>query len=188
MSYIDSYIPVCEQFEGKVSHFYLDTVGRVTIGVGNMVPNVAPALLLALVTSSGAAATASEIAADFARVQAMPKGKLPEFYAAPGCLTMPEAAIDALLRTRLEAFDAQLHELFPSFDLWPLSAQLAAMDMIYNLGERKEITGYPHFLASGRVRDFRGMASNCSRDKSVPSFSVRNAWTQREFLAAAGAS
>ena len=186
MSYLDSYLPVCESFEGQVAHFYLDTVGRVTIGVGNMVPGVAAAQQLPLVTGSGAPATADQIAQDFARVSALPKARMPSFYAAPGCPILTSDAIAALLKTRLQAFDAELRQLFPAFDAWPLPAQLAAMDMIFNLGPRKVLTGYPRLLAAGRVRDFRGMAANCSRDASVASFAIRNAWTQRQFLAAAG--
>ena len=32
-------------FEGNVAHMYLDTVGKVTVGIGNMLPNQSPSVM-----------------------------------------------------------------------------------------------------------------------------------------------
>ena len=50
---------------------YRDTVGRVTVGVGLMLPSAATACALPFQTAEGAAATAEQVAAEFARVDAM---------------------------------------------------------------------------------------------------------------------
>ena len=51
--------------EGSIPHMYLDTVGKVTIGVGNMLPTVASAKKLAFVNRiTKKKATDKEIDAD----------------------------------------------------------------------------------------------------------------------------
>ena len=67
---------------------YLDSVGKVTVGVGLMLPNVAAACALGF-TAAGAAASAEQIAAEYARVAALAPDKVPAFYRAE---TSPTAA------------------------------------------------------------------------------------------------
>ncbi len=51
--------------EGCISHMYLDTVGKVTVGVGNMLPTADAATALPFIrTGSGNNATENEIRAD----------------------------------------------------------------------------------------------------------------------------
>ena len=63
--------------EGCISHMYLDTVGKVTVGVGNMLPTADAATALPFIqTGSGNNATDNEIRADYNNVAAQASGKL----------------------------------------------------------------------------------------------------------------
>jgi GH24 family phage-related lysozyme (muramidase) len=56
--------------EGSIPHMYLDTVGKVTIGVGNMLPNVAAAQKLAFVVrTTKKKAIKDQIETDFEAVK-----------------------------------------------------------------------------------------------------------------------
>ena len=68
--YFDQSLAQLKSFEGCVSWMYRDTVGRVTVGVGLMLPDAATACALPFQTAVGAAATSEQIAAEFARVEA----------------------------------------------------------------------------------------------------------------------
>jgi hypothetical protein len=72
-------------FEACVPWMYLDSVGKVTVGVGLMLPNAYAASALPF-TLVGAPATPAQIAADFARVAALAPDRLPAFYRAPSSL------------------------------------------------------------------------------------------------------
>lgn len=188
MSYLDTSVRQLNIFEGCVPTMYRDTVGRVTVGVGNMLSGVADALKLPFrIQSSGDMAGEPAVRADYSRVLAMAFGHLPSFYAEDDALVLDQADIDALLLTRLQGFDAQLHQDFPDFDSYPEAAKLGLMDMVYNLGNEKLVDTYPHFDAAVRARNWTVASQECARDSSVKAFAERNLWTHQQFLAAAEA-
>lgn len=186
MSYLDDALANAKRFESSVAWMYLDSVGLVTIGVGNMLPSVAAALRLPLrVQSSGDLAGADAIAKDFARVAAMAPDKLPRFYYEYEALILEQVDIDVLLLARVRDFESQLRTLYPRYDTFPDAAKLGLIDMIYNLGAGKLQTGYPHFDASVRAGDFGVAAQQCDRNAAQAAFAARNLWTRQQFLAAA---
>jgi hypothetical protein len=97
-SYLDQSLAKLEHFEGSVPWMYLDTVGKVTVGVGLMLPDVAAAQHLSF-TLDNRPATPAEIAAEFTRVHALPMGRPAQFYYHASAPQLPQPEIDSLLST-----------------------------------------------------------------------------------------
>ena len=171
------------RFEGSVNHMYLDTVGKVTVGVGNMLSSVEQAQELPFVDRrTGRRATPQEIAADFEAVQRQPKGLFHGRYARCTKLSLPDEAVDALLEQRLHQFEGDLRRLYPGFDDFPEGAKLGLLDMAYNLGAGALAHRWPRLNAAVRSRDWAGVARE-SRRRGVNE--ERNAATRALFEAAA---
>jgi hypothetical protein len=84
-TYPEQSLAKLKEFEGCVPWMYRDTVGKV-----------------------GRAATAAEIAADFARDTTMAEGKAAEFYRHPASPELAQPTIDAKLMEVLEGFEGRL--------------------------------------------------------------------------------
>ena len=150
--------------EGSISHMYLDTVGKVTVGVGNMLPDADAAVALAFVRrETGERATDAEIRADFASVSAQKMGKLASSYKHATKLDLPDDAIDALLDKRIAGFESGLRKDFPDYDDYPESAKLGLMDMAFNLGNSGLVNKFPSFTRAARARDWAKCAKECER-------------------------
>ena len=134
-STFDQSLAQLKSFEGCVPWMYRDTVGRVTVGVGLMLPSAAAACALPF-QAVGAAATAEQIAAEFARVDAMAMGKLPSFYRAAGSLELPQAVMDEKLSAVLAGFEATLRAGLADYNKLPDGVKMALLDMAYNRGRR----------------------------------------------------
>jgi GH24 family phage-related lysozyme (muramidase) len=163
---------------------YLDTVGKVTVGVGLMLPNLGTALALPFLLGD-TPATTDEITEDFARVANMIPGRRPIFYHAPGSPQLSTNEIQTKLAKVVNAFDADLRAHFTTYDGMPDPAKLALLDMIYNLGPSGLFNGYSTLMKAVQAQDWTLAAAQCRRHG--PS-AARNTWTRTEFLAAATAT
>jgi GH24 family phage-related lysozyme (muramidase) len=180
----DDFSAELRRSEGEIAHMYLDTGGLVTVGVGNLLPNVAAAQQLPFVRRrEGAPATAAEIAADFAAVQQQAKGKLASAYRPHTQLDLPGTAIDALLQQRLATFRSDLARRFPTFASFPMLAQFALVDMAFNLGTQGLLTKFPEFIRAVEAGDWSGAAAESDRRQVAAS---RNALLRGWLLAAGG--
>jgi GH24 family phage-related lysozyme (muramidase) len=85
-TYLEQSLAKLKEFEGCVPWMYRDTVGKVTVGVGLMLPdaNVAESLPFFL---GPRPATSQEIAAEYARVDSLPLGRASTFYKSPTALS-----------------------------------------------------------------------------------------------------
>lgn len=172
--------------EGVIPHLYLDTVGAVTVGVGNMLPNVAAAQQLRFVQrTTQAPANADEIAADFDAVRQQPKGKVAGAYKAHTKLDLPAAAIDELLDARIAGFQRELRSKFADFDRYPITAQFALVDMAFNLGTHGLVTKFPKFTKAVIAKDWATAAKESHRPQVQAS---RNATVRRWLEEAGGAA
>ncbi len=171
-------------FEGSVAWMYVDTVGKVTVGVGLMLPDVAAAQALPFL-AAGQAASAAQIATDFHRVGAMAMGHLANFYKTPTCLQLDEATIQQKLESVLAGFEVKLRAKWPNYDQFPDEAKMALLDMAYNLGPDGLLKGFPTLVRSVTAGDWKAAAAECQRRGPAPS---RNDWTKSMFLAAAEAA
>jgi GH24 family phage-related lysozyme (muramidase) len=179
-NYLEQSLAKLKEFEGCVPWMYRDTVGKVTVGVGLMLPSASAAEALPFVLD-GRAATTAEIAAEFARIDAMTMGRLPAFYRAATSLELSEETIDAKLSAVLQGFEADLRTQIPHYDGLPDGVKMALLDMIYNLGPAGLFHGFPHLMAAVESGSWAQAAACCMR--RGPS-AERNAWTREQFLSA----
>ncbi len=177
-TYLEQSIAKLETFEGVIPWMYLDTEGHVTVGVGLMLPDVAAALRLPF-EIAGRAATEAEIAAEFARIDAMPMGRAALFYRGKGGPELPRTGIDALLRTVLLGFEGELRAAVHGYDEFPDGVKLALLDMIYNLGPAGLLKGYPRMMKAVAAGHWSEAAAECLRHGPG---AVRNEWTREQFL------
>ena len=177
-TYLEESIAKLESFEGVIPWMYLDTVGKVTVGVGLMLPNAAAALRLPF-HIEGQPATEDEIAAEFARVDAMPMGRAALFYRGKSGPELARADIDALLRTVLTGFEIELRGTLATYDGLPGDVKLALLDMIYNLGPAGLLLGYPRMIKAVAAGHWAEAARECLRHGPG---AVRNEWTREMFL------
>ena len=159
---------------------YRDTVGKVTVGVGLMLPDAKAAQALPFVVGTRAA-TLEEIAAEYARVDAMPMGRASAFYKTPTSLLLTQQTIDAKLTSVLAGFEADLRAQFPHYDTLPDGVKMALLDMIYNLGPAGLFKGFPHLVAAIQTGAWTQAAERCTRRGPGP---ARNDWTREQFLSA----
>jgi GH24 family phage-related lysozyme (muramidase) len=179
-TYLEQSLAKLKEFEGCVPWMYRDTVGKVTVGVGLMLPDAKAAQALPFILNARAA-TPEEIAAEYARVDAMTMGRTSAFYKVPTSLELTQQTIDAKLTSVLEGFEADLRTEFPHYDTLPDSIKMALLDMIYNLGPAGLFKGFPHLVAAVQNGAWAQAAQHCMR--RGPS-AARNAWTQQQFLSA----
>ena len=159
---------------------YRDTVGKVTVGVGLMLPDAKAAEALPFVVGTRPA-TPEEIAAEYARVDAMPIGRASAFYKTPTSLLLTPQTIDAKLTSVLAGFEADLRAQFPHYDTLPDSVKMALLDMIYNLGPAGLFKGFPHLVAAIQTGAWTQAAQHCIRRGPG---AARNDWTKEQFLSA----
>ena len=159
---------------------YRDTVGKVTVGVGLMLPDAKAAQALPFVIGARPA-TPEEIAAEYARVDAMAMGRASAFYKTPASLVLTQQTIDAKLSSVLAGFEADLRTQFPHYDSLPDGVKMALLDMIYNLGPAGLFKGFPHLVAAVETETWAQAAEHCTRRGPGP---ARNDWTRQQFLSA----
>jgi GH24 family phage-related lysozyme (muramidase) len=183
VTYLEQSLEKLKEFEGLVPWMYRDTVGKVTVGVGLMLPNAEAAQTLPFLLNNHPA-TPEEIATEYARVDAMTMGKAATFYKIPASLELTQQTIDAKLLSVLQGFEADLRAEFSTYDTFPDAIKLALLDMIYNLGPAGLFKGFQHLVSAVRSGNWSLAAAHCTRRGPAPS---RNDWTKQQFLSVVGA-
>jgi GH24 family phage-related lysozyme (muramidase) len=190
-----------QRFEGRKTFIYNDNASppNRTIGVGCLLKDAATACQLAFRNvTAGRPATTAEIAADFARVAAMP-GALPadRYRAQPGTavLELGDDDVTALGVSKLrDQFLPGLRALCPGFDEFPQPAQSVLIDMAWNLGLGAPATsthratglhGFPSLIAACNTGDW---ATAARQSHVATSRDERNSWRATQLLAAGTAA
>lgn len=151
--------------EGNIPYMYLDTVGRVTVGVGHMIasPSLAQAMSFVM-RGTSQPATAAQLAAEYNSVSAqrpaMSAGKYQPFTK----LEMTPAAIDQLLDKDIAGMESGVRSSFRGYDNYPAPAQDALLDMAFNLGVTGLVTKFPKLKAAAEAGDWRTCANECQRN------------------------
>jgi len=177
-SYLELSSAKLREFEGCVNWMYRDTAGKVTVGVGLMLPDAAAACALPFVAGGGPVGP-EQIAEEFDRVGALPLGKLPGFYKAVTSPELTQQVIDEKLNSILAEFEATLRAKLPGYDRMPDGVKMALLDMAYNLGPAGLLTGYPHMLNAIETGSWSQAAAECTREGIS---AARNSWTRAQFL------
>jgi GH24 family phage-related lysozyme (muramidase) len=179
-TYLEQSLTKLKEFEGCVPWMYRDTVGKVTVGVGLMLPDAAAAQTLPF-NCGNRVASLQEIATEYARVDAMPSGHAAAFYKSPASLQLTQQTIDTKLTAVLQGFEADLRTQFPHYESIPDGVKLALLDMIYNLGPAGLFKGFPHLVAAVQSGAWEQAAKHCMRRGPG---AARNDWTRAQFLSA----
>lgn len=175
----DALIEQIEKLEGRVNHFYLDSVGKVTIGIGHLVvsEDAAAELPLYIPRMFGwflRRATPEEIRAEYQFVLLNgpdnPRRFKASYYKQFTRLTMLDDDIEALLIKHIDSFYKELTNLYnrqkgfqSNFDEFPDEVQMALFDMIFNLGMTNLRTSWPKFNAAIKREDWQTAASESRR-------------------------
>ena len=176
--YLELSLAKLEEFEGAIPWMYRDTAGHVTVGVGLMLPDAGAAGRLPF-ELEGVPAEPAAIAAEFARVDALPVGRPALFYRGKGKPELAPAASTDLLRTVVQGFEGKLREALPGYDALPDPVKMALLDMAYNLGLDGLLKGFPRLMRAVESGDWTQAASCCERRGPG---AARNQWTRQMFL------
>lgn len=181
-----------EEYEGRVPHLYLDSVGRVTAGVGHLVANRAAVGSIALykVTNGVPLSEASlgEKQVEYDKVAKQPKGYKASHYKQFTTLVMKDSDINALRDKHIDSFYKELTAIYTkakgytaNFDDLPRGVQLALFDMIFNLGATKIVSTFVNFDKAVKAGDWVKAAEQSHRPQIG---TARNAYVKQLFLEA----
>ena len=182
--------------EALVHELYDDIRGLPTVADGILVPSVAAAQAMRWLRPDGSPASPEEVAAEWHRVDAMPRAMVWWRYESPTGLHLDDEELE---RVTLVRFDADLDALtraFPGLPTWPWEAVAAALSMAWAMGP-----GFPPSwpiwstaarrasLPTASLSDWRACAADCEiRWRDNPGVRPRDLAQQALFLLAAGAS
>ena len=134
---VDAFAFEADTLEGSVDHMYLDTEDNVTVGIGTLLATSDAAAALAFRhRDTDELATEAEIRAEFDLIDGMlgSQERGAEYYRNFTSLYLPQDEIDRLVVEHMRGDFDDLLRMFPYFGDYPLPAQIALWDMIYNLG------------------------------------------------------
>ena len=164
------------QYEGKFNHFYLDTKGNVTIGVGHLVPkrNAVSALILYKTKNNKSAqvATLQEKQTEYDNIVKLPWGQRygASSFKSYTTLVMKEHDINLLLDKHIGSFYKELVRIYSktagyadNFDSLHKDLKLALFDMILNLGASRLVNIFPKFNAALKAGDWKTAATESNR-------------------------
>jgi GH24 family phage-related lysozyme (muramidase) len=178
-------------FEAKVEYMYLDIIGKVTIGIGNLIDPVDTALGLPFVhkTDESQPATVDEIRAEWNAVHddSSLATRGARAAAAVTALKLTDSDITALVLSKLSSFARALQATpeFSGLDTWPADAQLGILSMAWALGAGFGPT-WPVFRAACATSDWAAAAAACKiSEAGNPGVAPRNAANLRLFQNAA---
>lgn len=150
--------------EGCISHMYLDTVGKVTVAVGNMLPTADAATTLDFIDrETKTPASEVDIRKEFELVQAQIPAKVAASYKRYTKLDLTDEFIDQLLERRIDEFESGLVRDFSNYLSFPDEARLGLIDMAFNLGNKGLLSKFPSFTRAVRAKDWHICAAECKR-------------------------
>lgn len=166
-----------EPFEGRVPSMYLDILGLVTCGVGNLIDPVSEALKVPFYRDDdGGRATPDQVRSAWHALKERQdlKRRGVSYARALTRLHMREDDIDALVASRLASNEAFICKWLPSFPTIPADAQLAILSMAWAVGagfNRK----FPTFTKAALAGDWFAAQASCTiREEGNPGVIPRN--------------
>jgi len=109
------------------------------------------------------AVSRDNIQSDFENVSEQQQGMLAHRYRDFTKLVLTEEGIDTLLDTRIDEFERRLIEDFSNYENCPGAAQLALLDMAFNLGNSGLVNKFPTFCQAAKAEDWEVCESECNR-------------------------
>jgi len=165
-----------EQYEGRFNHLYLDTKGKVTVGIGHLIPNrnaiATTALYKVKNNLPSQLATLSEKQAEYDKISKLPWGQRygANTFKAHATLVIKDSDINLQRDKHINSFYNELTTLYKKsngytddFDKLHKNVQLALFDMIFNLGASKIISSFPSFNKALKAGDWKKAATESNR-------------------------
>lgn len=155
-------------FEGRIPTMYMDTLNYVTFGVGRKIEEFSTISDYGLTRPwrdiQGGLVLESAIRSEFTMInrhtELSPKGGAA--FEAVATLHINGPDIDeALLDTTATFWEVMVRTL-PDASAWPADAQVALLNMGYNLGPNFLGSRWPRFTAAAKAGDFAACADSCS--------------------------
>jgi len=160
-----------EQREGRFKHLYLDTKGKVTIGVGHMIPNRAAIISVPMYTIKNnqpfKPATTKEKQDEYDKIIKLPWGQRygAGWYKQHTSLIMKDPDINQRLDKHLSSFYSELSNIYKkssgytdNFDKLHDNVQLALFDMIFNMGATTLTGTFVKFNTALKAGDWKKAA------------------------------
>lgn len=168
-SVADNWWDFTKRHEGAVNFMYVDTIGKVTTGLGYLIDSPEAALALPWLRSDGSRASSDEVRAEWDKVKhSGTEGQHINARQAITSLHLDDATIAETTHQRFSQFEEELRGYFPAFDAWPADAQMGVMSMAWAMGpnfSRK----FPHFTAAvNKLRPDFIAAANESEINTLP--------------------
>jgi GH24 family phage-related lysozyme (muramidase) len=147
--------------EGNCPHMYLDTVGVVTVGIGTALFTAGEASALGFVKRGTTdKADGATIELEWGTVKKQTNGKPASFYKQFTQLDLLPAEVSRKFKEHIATFEQKLKSKWLKYSDFPKPAQLALVDMIYNLGS---FADFPSFVAAVDKEDWAEASKHCHR-------------------------
>jgi GH24 family phage-related lysozyme (muramidase) len=177
-SVIDAFLAFTTPLEGRVNHLYLDVLGLVTTGIGNLVDPVFAALALPWKLPDGSKAPPDVIRAQWSALKARQDlaHRSLKYAAAVTTIRLDDTDVDALVLGKLqENADFVAAHYFPMFAHYPADAQLGIMSMAWAVGPGFPLK-FPTFKSAVLEGDWDGALAACTiKEAGNPGLVPRNA-------------
>lgn len=168
------------KFEGNSPYFYLDGAGKVTIGIGCVIPNAEAACALSFFHySSNLLASVDEIVKEYKYFSTMKSDMGLLFYKRMATLYLLPMAIERLFEFRIHDILSQLNKSFPDFVMLPTNVAAVVLDMAFNLGVTGLLTKFPKFMDAIKDENYV-IAAKESERKGISA--ARNQWARETLL------
>ena len=171
--------------EGNVDHMYLDSENNVTVGQGTKLNNAEEAAALPfLFRTTRGSASADDIRTEYELLDAMAGStSFPaSYYEQFTQLVLNQTTIDGLVTEHIRGDFDGLLKIFPEFGNFPLPAQVAIWDMVYNLGLAGFRRKFPNLQDAAREGNWEIAAEESERSNVGDD---RNDYVHNLFLDAA---
>jgi len=159
--------------EGWTSFPYPDSIGLVTVGMGNMIDPSRTSLGMTLpwtVGIGGPPASSSQVASELAAVKALfpvVQSLAAEPYSS---IRLSDAAIEALVEQTIAENEAILRQSFPGWDSFPADGQAAIMSKAWAMG--------PGFVPADGFFNFAALVNSGQWAASIPAGHYQGGGTQ----------
>ena len=111
------------KYEKRINHFYLDSVGKVTVGIGHLIPNKqsVTSITMCKVANNlpGPLATVQDKQKEYDTIAKQKIGYKAEWYAKHTMLIMKDADSTALLNKHVDSFYKELTTIYKKSNGYP---------------------------------------------------------------------
>jgi GH24 family phage-related lysozyme (muramidase) len=155
------------EYEDRCNFLYIDRLGLVTTGIGNLCDPVTLALHLPWKQSNGNPATLNQIQDEWIKVKDRQdlRGAPIAARKAITTLRLDNVDVNALFNIETDRMWVQIVSGYPDADQWPADAQLATLSMCWAMGAGRILPGttfqYPKWRAAALVQDWATCAAQC---------------------------